>query len=197
MKGCARALRALLFTFGLCTGAARADRGAPAPVVHERLDDGVFSIDGEVAFAPGISRAQVWNVVSDYEHLSDFISTIRESKIRGRRPGGAVVEQTAVGKWFLFSRSVSVLLDVRENALRSIAFRDVSHKDFTQYGGAWTLTETNGAVQLDYHLEAQPSAALPAFVIEKVFTEDASSLLEQVRKEILKRADHNPTGVNP
>ena len=91
MKCCAKWSRAVLFTIGLCIGAAQADGASPAPVVHEALNDGVFSIDGEVSFPPGISRAQVWGVVSDYEHLSDFISAIRESKVRGRRPGGAVV----------------------------------------------------------------------------------------------------------
>jgi ribosome-associated toxin RatA of RatAB toxin-antitoxin module len=165
-----------------------ANVSAAPPAVHEERKDGVYVVDGNFSVPAPIDAAQAYAVLADYGHLKDFISSIHKSEVRGRSPRGAVVEQEATGKWLLFSRTVSVLLDIREIPDQSIVFHDVSHKDFTKYQGSWTVHAVGGGVVVDYHLEAAPSASIPSFVIEKVIVDDASGLLTQLRSEIIRRA---------
>jgi ribosome-associated toxin RatA of RatAB toxin-antitoxin module len=174
--------------FSALAAALLAIASAAPPTVHEAQKDGVYVVDGQFSLPASIDAAQAYAVLADYGRLKEFISSIHKSEVRGRNPHGAVVEQEATGKWLFFTRTISVLLDIREIPNQSIAFRDVAHKDFKKYQGSWIVHAVSGGVVVDYHLEAAPSASIPSFVIEKVIVDDASGLLNQLRSEILRRA---------
>ncbi|HVE13430.1 MAG TPA: SRPBCC family protein [Elusimicrobiota bacterium] len=157
------------------------------PVVSvEQTGPRTCRIEGR--FSVEASSRTAWQVLTDYEGLPRFVSSMRVSRIAQRRPGGVLLEQEAVAKAYLLSRSVSVLLDVREDPERGLAFEDVSHRDFEFYRGRWRIEGGGAALSVRYELEARRKFAAPGFVARGAFRKNAEALLRQVRAEIARRA---------
>lgn len=128
----------------------------------------------------------VWRVLTDYERIDEFVSSMETSRVRERRLNGALVEQVARNKGTLFAPRVSLLLDVTEQPFRRIAFRDVSHRDFLTYEGTWTLSAVGRNVTVQYRLNATPQTVFPNRVTRYAFHRTARSLLQEVVAEILR-----------
>jgi hypothetical protein len=155
------------------------------PVVTQRVVEGVHHVDGR--FALPISSAAAWAVLSDYDRMGEFVSHMRRSAVKERRPGSLVVEQKALDEAFFVSKEVNLVLDVREKPLRSIEFKDISSRDFEVYRGSWKIREQGGGLGIRYHLEVKPRAATPAAGAGPIVRSNAIRLLGEVRAEMLRR----------
>ncbi len=145
------------------------------------------SYDVEGAFLVKAPSSVVWEVLTDYEHIPDFVDSMRRSRVLDGRPdGSALVEQEAVGGVFLFSRAVKVLLQVTR-ATDHLTFRDVDGADFRSYSGSWETRQTPDGVQVVYRLRARPRFFAPSFLMRSGMDRGARELLAQVRDEILRR----------
>jgi len=159
-----------------------ADAGSPVVVKFAAAADGAVQLEGR--FTVAASPAAAWGVLTDYDHLSDFVSSMRSSRVKVRDDGFVLVEQESAGKLLFFQRTFHVLLKVREEPRKSIAFEDVSGVSFKQYLGAWTLQETNGGLEVIYRLTARGGFAAPAFMMRGASRKMVGDLLEQVRHRI-------------
>ena len=52
----------------------------------------------------------VWRVLTDYEHISKFVSSLRKSTVKESTTDRLLLEQEALGKEFVFSKRIRVLL---------------------------------------------------------------------------------------
>jgi hypothetical protein len=175
-----------LFMFLL--GAAPAwtgDRAEDVPVFLRERDGRVYDLEGR--FTVRVPKPVAWAVLTDYGRIRDFVPSVRASRAVERRRGLVVVEQSMSGKVFLFSREVSLRLEVREEGLERISFRDVLGSDFESYEGSWILEETPEGVQVLYRLSARPNFRVPAFMARSAFKKSVRQLLESVRTEMLRR----------
>ncbi len=177
----------LFLTSLLLIAFAEGARGQEASIAMEEKDHGAYVLDGH--FLAEVPVSIVWDVLTDYDHIADFVSSMEKSRVVKRTDGGFFVEQWAKGEFFLFSRSVYVLLNTQEKPYERISFEDTSHKDFGHYTGSWKLEETNEGVLVRYNLNAKNNFTVPGFIKRRVMRRSALELLEQVRSEILKRAD--------
>lgn len=159
---------------------------AEAPAIQERVVDGVFEVEGSFDVAAPVSV--VWSVLTDYDHIARFVSSMRRSSVRERSGAILLVEQYAVGRLLFFSREVRVLLELREEAPHHIQFKDVSGKDFSLYSGRWSVIEQPEGTRVVYRLTAKPKGRVPNFIGSSVFQASATELLEEVRTEIVRRA---------
>jgi len=139
-------------------------------------------------FLVSVSDSLAWNVLTDYDHIVNFVSSMRSSRIVSRDTSGLRVQQVAVGGVFIFHKRVEVLLHVREEPLARIAFQDELRKDFKDYRGEWRMTSGPSGTVVEYELAAEPRAALPRSVCRGALGHTAHDLLEQVRAEMLRRA---------
>lgn len=139
------------------------------------------------AFVVAAPPALAWQVLTDYDGLARFVEDLRASRVRERSADGLFLEQEAVGKFLLFRRRARVLLRVRETAGARIEFEDVLGVDFERYRGAWTLSPEPSGTQVRYELEARPRKAAPGPVARRALRGGARDLLDQVRREILRR----------
>ncbi|MHB2025991.1 MAG: SRPBCC family protein [Elusimicrobiota bacterium] len=163
--------------------------GAETSVVCRRIADRTYEVQGE--FSVEASSQDVWNVLTDYNHLSGFIPGLFSSSVRKRWLNGVLLSQKAEGKFYFFSRPVQVLLHIAETPLIRIDFNDVLRKDFRIYKGAWTIRNKKYSPQSEVHyeLEASPDRGIPAPIAGLVLKRNAASLLESVRTEILRRKE--------
>ncbi len=163
------------------------DAGSGAPIsVRVSAQEGLEEVAG--SFFVAAPRETAFAVLTDYGHMASFVTSLRRSQVRGHRGDGVVLEQEATARMLLFSKTMKVLLDVREEPGRALRFRDVSHADFESYEGSWTLEDAPGGTRVRYALCARPREAVPQFLLGPAMEKAAAELLAQVRDEIERRA---------
>jgi len=166
--------------------AARAEEEASAsPVLTETLTSGVYALEG--GFDVKAGTHVVWQVLTDYEGLPRFVHSVHSSVAQSVGDGGVQVEQHFEGKLLIFTRDLSVLLDVSEHPERGITFRDRAHRDFDDYRGAWQIRELPTGSRVIYLLRAKPHDAIPEFLARGAFKDGAIQMLIELRDEILRR----------
>jgi len=162
-------------------GAATAMLAAPSVSVTSAQSayriEGSFGVDTEASVA--------WAVLTDYDRVPSFVSSMRSSTAQ-RESGRLLVTQEAVGRAGPFSRTMHVVLEVTERAPERIAFHDVGGGSFYSYAGSWTISPEGTGVRVTYVLDARPRSSPPLFA-KSIMSSNARSLLEQVRLEMLRR----------
>ena len=161
-----------------------ADSLSQVVVTFADLGNSTMRLEGR--FTTAAPRAIAWSVLTDYDHISAFVASMRSSRVKARGDGFLLVEQETTARILLFRRTMHVLLKVREQPRQSIAFDDVSKASFERYEGSWTLQETAGGTQVIYQLTAK--SGFVGFVARSSSQRMVRELLEQVRAEIDRRA---------
>ncbi len=175
----------LLLTFAFASLSAAGARAAETEVSLTRLPDKTYEVSG--SFTVDASTDIVWGVLTDYEHIPTFVSSMRSSRVRETRADGTlVVEQEAVGGMFFLAKTVRILLEVRRGGDR-VQFTDVGRGDFRLYDGSWEVRRALEGVGVTYHLLARPRFPAPSFLMSRAMKRGARALLDQVRAEIVRR----------
>lgn len=170
----------------LCAVASVAGATGAVVVDVERATDKTYVVDA--AFDVDAPVEIVWAVLTDYEGIGAFVSSIRQSTIKKREPGRLILEQHGVGKAWVISLPMHVVLEVREHDRRLLAFRDLCGKSFSTYEGKWELIDNAGRTRVTYALRADPSGRQPAMLARSAIKGSVKKLLDEVREEILARA---------
>ncbi len=172
------ALAALL----LCAGPGLAD-DVVVSVVHR---DEVYEVRGR--FTSGASLDTVWRVLTDYDHISSFVESMRQSAVEHREGPRVRVRQVASVGVFPVKKTARVTLEVLEQEPTRIAFNDTCGEDFRLYTGSWELLSDSTQTTVVYALDAMPKAAIPHWLGRSMMSHAANDLLKQVRAEIERRA---------
>ena len=148
------------------------------------VGNGAYRIEG--SFRVDAAQPVIWAVLTDYDNLSSFVSSMRSSFAARPESGRLFVTQEAVGRAGPFSRALHVVLDVTEEPPGRIEFHDVCGASFRSYAGAWAIDPDGNGVRVTYTLQARPRSSLPFFA-RSILASNARGLLEQVRLEMLRR----------
>jgi hypothetical protein len=156
------------------------------PAVTVESHAGAFDVRGSFKTHAPLSLA--WDVLTDYDHIASFVSSMRASHVEQRSGDTLRVHQVAAITVLLFHRTATVTLAVTEMPPHRIEFVDVLGQDFTRYSGSWTLRADSGATEVSYALAATPQTGPSGWFSRGVMSRTTSDLLSQVRKEIERRA---------
>jgi ribosome-associated toxin RatA of RatAB toxin-antitoxin module len=153
--------------------------------VRVRGEDGLYRVTA--TFATPQQAAIGHAVLTDYEHIPDFLPDVLSSRVIERDAERTIVAQEAVAKVLFFSKRVRLVLEVRETPA-TIAFRDRGGESFVRYEGRWTLRDDDGGALIGYELIAQPRFEVPDFILTRLLKRDAERTIERLRAEIATRA---------
>ena len=182
-----RPLQRLAFFVALnILSAAPAGANTPVNVDVERGADQVYVVDA--AFDVNVPASLAWEVLTDYEGIGRFVSSIRNSTIKKRETGRVLIEQHGVGRAWIISLPMHVVLDVREQDQRVLEFRDVCGQSFNTYEGTWELMTIGATTRVMYRLKADPNGRQPAMLARAAIRGSVKKLLTEVRSEMLARA---------
>jgi ribosome-associated toxin RatA of RatAB toxin-antitoxin module len=162
------------------------DAAPQAPSVSVReLGAGTYVVAAtfEVPHPSSIAR----DVLTDYANIPRFVPDVRRSVVLERDGGTTRVEQEAVSKFLMFSKTVNLRLAILEEGGR-ISFVDECGRSFTRYAGSWQLTQEDGFTRVVYELTAQPAFEVPDFLVARVLGRDAKDMIERLRNEMNRRA---------
>lgn len=147
---------------------------------------GMYSVTGE--FEAAAPPETAWEVLTDYDGIAKFVSSVKRSRVLRRDGGETLIEQEGVGRFFFFSRSVKLTLRVREVPPGRVEFQQADGGPFKTYEGAWEIRASSAGCSVAYRLLAQPGPTLgPRFAVKGGLRADARRRLDEVRREIERR----------
>ncbi len=130
---------------------------------------------------------QVWQALTDYEKLAEFIPNLSTSRRLPHPEGGIRLEQVGVQNLKVVTFSARVVLDMTEEYLSAIRFKMVEG-DFKAFSGEWLLQpmpETEaGGTRLTYCLEVWPKATIPVIAIEQRLRKDLPANLKAILQHL-------------
>lgn len=129
------------------------------------------------------SREQVWQVLTDYECLADFIPNLATSQRLEHPQNGIRLEQIGVQNALFLKFSARVVLDMTEDFLNTIHFEMVEG-DFKAFSGDWRLEPVADGTQLVYSLFIWPKRTMPVIAIEKRLRYDLPRNLLAVQRRL-------------
>lgn len=167
-------------------GSARVSRAESVTMALEDLGKGTYRLEGHIRL--NASPYEVWRVLTDYERISNFVSSLRKSAIKESSTEKLLLEQEALGREFIFTKRIRVILQVTELPYRRIIFEDTSHDDFTFYEGSWEIRPVTGGLDVLYRLSCQRKFMVPNALAKDALKKSATELLSEVYQEIVRRS---------
>lgn len=166
------------------TAPAAAQPGAPRFELNvERVDgaegDKVYRIasSGMVAAAPAV----VWRILTDYEHLADYLPNLTSARVLSRDGDTVILEQLGTARFLFFSQPIRVVVQVHERAPDRI---DVSlvEGDMKVYRARWELIPVTGATgtRLVYNATIVPKFGVPGIVGTNSVRKDIARMMAAV-----------------
>jgi hypothetical protein len=134
----------------------------------------------------GVNRSIAWGVITDYDHLGDFVADMDESRVVGRAGEQTLVLQT--GAWSLlgFRMPVRVLARVEEQPMSSVRFHSIGGNVRVE-NGEWRIADRGSGVAISYRVECTPAFWVPPVLGALLIRRDVQAKLEQVAREMLRR----------
>ncbi|MFS8742173.1 SRPBCC family protein [Synechococcus sp. W70.1] len=139
-----------------------------------------------------VERRQVWQVLTDYDHLAEFIPNLVESRLLGSQNGRKLVRQVG-SQQVLFARfSAAVVLAIEEVFPHQLRFQEVEG-DFLIFEGFWELADwLDQQTLLTYHLQVQPPRRMPVGLVERRIRRDLALNLQAIRERCLSLGGSSP-----
>jgi ribosome-associated toxin RatA of RatAB toxin-antitoxin module len=130
---------------------------------------------------------QVWEVLTNYEALADFIPNLANSRLLEHPNGGIRLEQVGSQRFLRLNFSARVVLDLEEYFPKEIIFQMVEG-DFKDFSGSWRLepyslgqeTGTN----LCYTVKVWPKRTMLVGIIERRLAKDLQLNLLAIRQRL-------------
>lgn len=149
-------------------------------VYVERMPDG-YHISAVARTRAPVERA--WAVLTDFNHLADFVPDMRSSRIVSAEGEPTRVEQHGVAQALLFKRDVSVTLAVTLLPMKRIEFRSVGGSLRT-LDGEWRLLPQADGCRLEYSAVSDPGFWTPPLIGPALVRGQVLEQIEGVLHEI-------------
>jgi hypothetical protein len=132
------------------------------------------------------TRQDVWEVLTDFDHMANYVSNLKESKVVSISGGTLNVYQRGAAKYgpinFPFESTREIILTPFDK-MQSHMIRG----NMTKMEGTTELTEENGQTRIHFHSESIPGVWIPP-IAGRVFIEhETKEQFQEIRNEIVKR----------
>ena len=163
------------------------DSSADVNITTEKRPNRERHISASVVIPQPID--QVWNVITDYERLADFIPNLTTSRLVKNSEGRIRLEQIGAQCFLKIKFCARVVLDMTESFPNKVSFC-MKEGDFKQFEGAWYLqpSDDEATTLLSYDLLVKPPLAMPAGLIERHLCHNLTQNLIAVRQRTLELA---------
>ncbi|MCM1982077.1 SRPBCC family protein [Lyngbya confervoides] len=162
-------------------------QGSDAVEVHvERIEHRQRQIKARIQLP--YRAEQVWEVLTDYEALSEFIPNLERSARLEHPEGGVRIEQVGAQSALMLKFSARVVLDMEEKYPEQLKF-DMVEGDFKGFTGNWQLcprtTENAQEVtELTYTVKVWPKRTMPVIAVEQRLSKDLPNNLQAIRQRL-------------
>jgi ribosome-associated toxin RatA of RatAB toxin-antitoxin module len=141
----------------------------------------------------------VWQTLTDYNRLAEFVPGMRSSRVLEQRAGTVVVEQLGEAKFLFFSVPVEVTLTTTERPPYAIDARMLKG-NLKRFEGAYRIEpQPGGRVLLRWAGLIEPGSAAPPLlgelIMRSVIEDQFRGMVREIeRREQLRRGQDKPPG---
>lgn len=132
---------------------------------------------GTVAATPTV----VWRILTDYNHLADYVPDLKSARVVSRNGNKVIVEQLGAAHFLSFSQVIRLVVQVQEQAPNRI---DISliEGDMKVYRASWVLSPLAGAAgtRVVYNATIEPKFYVPGMVGESLVRKDIAKMMAAV-----------------
>ncbi|MGJ9416336.1 SRPBCC family protein [Massilia sp. CMS3.1] len=132
---------------------------------------------GTVASTPDV----VWRILTDYNHLADYLPNLKSARVVSRNGDRVIVEQQGAAHFLFFSQTIRLVVQVHERAPDRI---DISliDGDMKVYRASWELSPLAGAAgtRVVYHATIEPKFDVPGVIGTSVVRKDIAKMMAAV-----------------
>ncbi|MDB5774833.1 MAG: polyketide cyclase [Herbaspirillum sp.] len=165
------------------------DPATPTEITVERSErDGypVFDIHAGITVAAPPQR--VWQVLTDYDRLAEFVPNLISSRLISRHGNECVVVQEGYGRFLFVKQKIDLLLQAQEVPQTSIALT-LLRGNMHEYRAEWRLNRVEAnATQLIYTGAIAPAFYVPALFGTALIKSDLRNMIAAVAREMEKTA---------
>lgn len=184
-SGIVRAVQIAILTFvaGTWLSVARAEADDIRITVVKQQETVIV----DASLVAPVPPRQAWDVLTDYEHMADFMPQVNSSKVLERREGRLRVSQS--GRIFFGPIPISFdyLREVELTPYSEIRSRVIGGS--LKSGAVTTqLIPQGAATRIVYHSEAVPNIWVPLGIGEAFIRNSVREQLVTMRDEMLRRA---------
>jgi len=155
------------------------------PEVEVKRSHGIFSVHATAPVAVDVETA--WQVLTDYNHLAEFVPGMKSSRVVSVAGEPLRVEQKGEAGFLFFSRAFEVALEIEGLPPGQLKFHAVSG-DMKRMQGEWRIRRnTDAAVELEYEAEIEPDFWVPPLIGTALMRRDVGKNVEGVVREMVKR----------
>ncbi|MEM9567620.1 MAG: SRPBCC family protein [Cyanobacteria bacterium P01_E01_bin.34] len=129
----------------------------------------------------------VWDVLTDYEGLSEFIPNLVESCIVGEQDGCTLLRQVGTQKFSFLKFSAAVTLKMETIPTERIDFT-MLEGDFIEFFGCWQLSDVGDTTRLSYAITILPPRKMPIQIVQRRLRSDLASNLVAIQQEVARRS---------
>jgi ribosome-associated toxin RatA of RatAB toxin-antitoxin module len=177
----------LAFLFLLSSVACGSARSAAEVSVDATSQDGVVQVSARAVVRAPIEL--VWQTLTDYDHLSQFVPGIDSSRVVSRQGAQLIIEQKGGAHWWLFFYPIRVTVATTERPFESIDVRLLRGNLRRLDGGYRIEPRPDGSTEVTWQGLIEPDTPLPSFIRTAVLRRSISEQFAGMVKEIERRAD--------
>ncbi|MEM0982003.1 MAG: SRPBCC family protein [Cyanobacteria bacterium P01_H01_bin.58] len=158
---------------------------AALEIVTEKLQGRHRRILASIAIPCSVE--QLWQILTDYDNLAEFIPNLTLSRQIGASESGTLLEQVGAQCFLNIQFCARVVLNMVEQFPHRLGFTMVEG-DFRSFEGAWQLepaSESEGLTRLVYDLTLCPPRAIPVILIERHLRHDLTQNLQAIRQQAI------------
>jgi carbon monoxide dehydrogenase subunit G len=138
-----------------------------------------------------------WDVLSDYDHMSQFIPGMSASRVLSRSGDTLLVEQKGEFAFFFFRQPIEVKLEIVEVPLSRIVARSIGGGSFLEMTGRYDLEKSDDGVKITYTGRFVPNFSLPPFLGVVAVRHTAATRFAAIVAEIQRRDALAKAGARP
>lgn len=153
-------------------------------------------IDVTASVSVPVDMHTAWQVLTDYDHLADFVPKMRSSRVLSAPGLPLMVEQKGETGFLVFFFPIEVVLRIEEQPPELIRFESVAG-NIKKMQGLWRVVAEEGGVRLSYRAQLTPGFWVPPVIGPGIIKRDVRAQFEGVAREMLKRANVAVTPVEP
>ncbi len=139
-----------------------------------------------------VDARAAWEVLTDYDHLAQFIPDMKSSRVVSRSGDRVLVEQKGEFGFFFYSQPVDVMLEVLEQAPHRIDARRIAG-NIRELETRYELQTSDAGLRFDYTGRFIPAFSLPPLIgmpiVRRIVERRFRAMVDEiVRRDALARS---------
>ena len=172
---------------GMLAGSAwsATDSALPPIAVQVQKRGELVVVDAE--FTAPVAPKLAWEVLTDFNHMSNFISNVKFSSITSQQGSKLQVAQKGAAKRGPMSFSFNSVREIELQPIQKITSHVISGS-MKKLDGVTTLRADGNGSRIVYHADSIPDTYVPPVIGPKFIENETRNQFQEMRAEMVRRA---------